>query len=411
MSAALLDVEQLAVSFVGRAGARTVVADVSFQLEPGEAVGVVGESGSGKSLSMLSLLGLLPDGAHARAAHARFDGRDLLSLTTAQLNAIRGREIAIVFQDPLTALNPVLTIGRQITEVIRRHFPVSKAEASHRAEQLLARVGIPDPALRLRQYPHQFSGGMRQRVTIAMALAGEPRILIADEPTTALDVTVQAEIVGLIQSLQRQTGMGVIWVTHDLALLARIAERVLVMYGGRLVEDAPAEHVFASPRHPYTQALLSNLRPRTSLPAQSGSSHVQGALAFAEGASVSVHTGGDAAAVGCPFAPRCPQAMDKCRATAPPLVAISERVRVACWAVGPEEPMARSLTSAPPSLPSPSAPTSPQSRTSPPPSGTSSTSLPSPSLSPPSGTSPQSTTLSSSLPSPTSPDVASLPKP
>jgi peptide/nickel transport system ATP-binding protein/oligopeptide transport system ATP-binding protein len=333
MSAALLDVEQLAVSFVSRAGARTVVADVSFRLEPGEAVGVVGESGSGKSLSMLSLLGLLPDGAHARAAHARFDGRDLLSLTTAQLNAIRGREIAIVFQDPLTALNPVLTIGRQITEVIRRHFPVSKAEARQRAEQLLARVGIPDPPLRLRQYPHQFSGGMRQRVTIAMALAGEPRILIADEPTTALDVTVQAEIVGLIQSLQRQTGMSVIWVTHDLALLARIAERVLVMYGGRLVEDAPAEDVFASPRHPYTRALLSNLRPRASVPMQSGSALAQGAADFAEGTSASVHTGGDAASVGCPFAPRCPQAMDKCRTTAPPLSAISERVRVACWAV------------------------------------------------------------------------------
>jgi oligopeptide/dipeptide ABC transporter ATP-binding protein len=347
MSAALLDVEQLAVSFVSRAGARTVVADVSFQLESGEAVGVVGESGSGKSLSMLSLLGLLPDGAHARAAHARFDGRDLLSLTTAQLNAIRGREIAIVFQDPLTALNPVLTIGRQITEVIRRHFPVSKVEASQRAEQLLARVGIPDPSLRLRQYPHQFSGGMRQRVTIAMALAGEPRILIADEPTTALDVTVQAEIVGLIQNLQRQTGMSVIWVTHDLALLARIAERVLVMYGGRLVEDAPAEHVFASPRHPYTQALLSNLRanlrPRASLPARSDAALSQSPPAFAEGASATVHIGGDAASVGCPFAPRCPQAMDKCRATAPPLSAISERVRVACWAVVPDEPMASSL--------------------------------------------------------------------
>jgi oligopeptide/dipeptide ABC transporter ATP-binding protein len=341
MSAALLDVEQLAVSFVGRAGARTVVADVSFQLEPGEAVGVVGESGSGKSLSMLSLLGLLPDGAHARAAHARFDGRELLSLTAAQLNAIRGREIAIVFQDPLTALNPVLTIGRQITEVIRRHFPVSKAEANRRAGQLLARVGIPDPALRLRQYPHQFSGGMRQRVTIAMALAGEPRILIADEPTTALDVTVQAEIVGLIQSLQRQTGMSVIWVTHDLALLARIAERVLVMYGGRLVEDAPAEQVFASPRHPYTQALLANLRPE--------------AASLAQGTSASVQAGGDAAAVGCPFAPRCPQAMDKCRTTAPPLSAISERVRVACWAVSPEEPMAASQTNGPTSPQSPQA--------------------------------------------------------
>jgi oligopeptide transport system ATP-binding protein len=328
MSAAILDIEQLAVSFTSRSGTRTVVADVSFQLEPGEAVGVVGESGSGKSLSMLSLLGLLPEGARARATHARFDGRELLTLTTAQLGAIRGREIAFVFQDPLTALNPVLTIGRQITEVIRRHFRVSKAEALRRAEQLLTRVGIPDPALRLRQYPHQFSGGMRQRVTIAMALAGEPRVLIADEPTTALDVTVQAEIVGLIQTLQRQTGMSIIWVTHDMALLARIAERVLVMYGGRIVEDAPAERVFAAPRHPYTQALLANLRPEVATSTQV--------------ASASVQAGGDAAAVGCPYAPRCPQVMDKCRATAPPLIVVSERVRVACWAVSAGAPNATS---------------------------------------------------------------------
>ncbi len=349
MSAALLDIERLAVSFVGRNGTRTAVSDVSFRLEPGEAVGVVGESGSGKSLSMLSLLGLLPDGAHATADHARFDGRELLSLTTAQRNAIRGREIAIVFQDPLTALNPVLTIGRQITEVIRRHFAVSKAEAARRAAQLLIRVGIPDPALRLRQYPHQFSGGMRQRVTIAMALAGEPRILIADEPTTALDVTVQAEIVGLVQSLQRQTGMSVIWVTHDIALLARIAERVLVMYGGRLVEDAPVEDVFALPRHPYTQALLANLNPAR-----------DAAAAPAQGASAAVQAGGDASAVGCPFAPRCPKVMDKCRAMAPPLVAISERTRVACWAVvGAHEPLATSPTNEPTSLRPPSAANAP----------------------------------------------------
>ncbi len=323
MSAALLDIEKLAVRFVNRSGTRTVVADMSFRLEPGEAVGIVGESGSGKSLSMLSLLGLLPDGARASATHARFDGRELLTLPTAQLNSVRGREIAIVFQDPLTALNPVLTIGRQITEVIRRHFPVSKAEALRRAGGLLARVGIPDPALRLRQYPHQFSGGMRQRVTIAMALAGEPRVLIADEPTTALDVTVQAEIVGLIQTLQRQTGMSVIWVTHDMALLARIAERVLVMYGGRIVEDAPVEHVFAAPRHPYTQALLANLRPESA--------------ALAQTASASVQAGGNAAAAGCPYAPRCPLAMDKCRTAPPPLVVVSKGIRVACWAVGAEE--------------------------------------------------------------------------
>jgi len=254
---ALIDVAGLSVSFA----TRKVVADVTFQLQPGEALGVVGESGSGKSLTMLSLLGLLPEGAHVQASHARFEGRDLLGLEAAELNAIRGREIAIIFQDPLTALNPVLTIGRQITEVIRRHFPaVTKTEANQKAQKLLVQVGISDPALRLKQYPHQFSGGMRQRVTIAMALAGQPRVLIADEPTTALDVTVQAEIVGLIQRLRREAGLSVIWVTHDLALLARIAERVLVMYEGRIVEDAPVEQLFTAPKHPYTQALLASQR-------------------------------------------------------------------------------------------------------------------------------------------------------
>jgi ABC-type dipeptide/oligopeptide/nickel transport system ATPase component len=298
---------------------------------------------------MLSLLRLLPEGAHALAARARFDGRDLLSLTTAQLNAVRGREIAVVFQDPLAALNPVLTIGRQIMEVIRRHFHVSKAEARQRAAQLLARVGIPDPELRLGQYPHQFSGGMRQRVTIAMALAGEPRVLIADEPTTALDVTVQAEIVGLIQTLQRQTGMSVIWVTHDMALLARIADRVLVMYGGRIVEDAPVESVFASPRHPYTRTLLANLRPGDTAPAYRGApahpdapthggapAHA-GALthsgAVASAGSARLQAAADPGAPGCPFAPRCLQVTDKCRVHAPPLSSIADRVRVACWAV------------------------------------------------------------------------------
>jgi oligopeptide transport system ATP-binding protein len=326
MSATLLEVEQLAISFVGRKTARTVVSDVSFQLEPGEAVGVVGESGSGKSLSMLSLLGLLPDGAHARAARARFDGRELLSMTRAQLNSVRGREIAIVFQDPLTALNPVLTIGRQIMEVIRRHFHVSKAEARERAMNLLARVGIPDPALRIRQYPHQFSGGMRQRVTIAMALAGEPRVLIADEPTTALDVTVQAEIVTLIQTLQRQNGLSVIWVTHDLALLARIADRVLVMYGGRIVEDSPVERLFASPRHPYTRSLLANLRPEIATTAHNGPR--------------ALHTAADPGAAGCPFAPRCTEVTARCVISAPALSRVAEDVRVACWAVrAGDEPM------------------------------------------------------------------------
>jgi oligopeptide/dipeptide ABC transporter ATP-binding protein len=310
----LLEVEGLSIAFA--AARLEVVRNVSFRLERGEVLGIVGESGSGKSLTMLSLLQLLPRGASARAVSARFDGRDLLSPPA--LQGIRGREIAIVFQDPLTALNPVLTVGRQITEVVRRHFGASAATARQRAVELLGQVGIPDAALRLRQYPHEFSGGMRQRVTIAMALAGEPRLLIADEPTTALDVTVQADIVNLIQSLRREKGLTVIWVTHDLPLLARIADRVLVMYAGRLVEDAPVLQLFAAPRHPYSKLLLGNLR------------HERNDSSALHSASTAVDSG----APGCPFAPKCPEVADRCRTQAPALASSGAGSRVACWAVG-----------------------------------------------------------------------------
>jgi oligopeptide/dipeptide ABC transporter ATP-binding protein len=319
MSASILDVEGLSISFGGPARRKQVVTDVSFKVEPGEALGIVGESGSGKTLTMLSLLRLLPRGADARAVRASFDGRELFSLTPAALQNIRGREIAIVFQDPLTALNPVLTIGRQITEVLRRHFRSSAADARRRAVELLASVGIPDPPLRLRQYPHEFSGGMRQRVTIAMALAGEPRLLIADEPTTALDVTVQADIVTLIQRLQREKGLTVIWVTHDLALLARIADRVLVMYAGRVVEDAPAGKLFAAPRHPYARTLLGSIR--------------QDAPRRNRAAPSIPLTAADAGAMGCPFAPRCAEARDQCRSVSPVLKVYGGDTRAACWAL------------------------------------------------------------------------------
>ena len=313
MNEPLLRVENLSVAFATRHGSHTAVSDVSFSLSAGETLGVVGESGSGKSLTMLSLLQLLPNGARARAARAQLGARDLLTLPRSDLDRIRGREIAIVFQDPLTALNPVVSIGRQITEVLRHHFKLDKAEARTRAIELLARVGISDPVLRLRQYPHQFSGGMRQRVTIAMALAGEPRILIADEPTTALDVTVQAQIVSLIADLLAQTRMGVIWVTHDLALLARIADRVMVMFAGRIVESASCEALFAKPQHPYTRALLANLRESA------------------------VPTGATAepAPQGCPFATRCAWVMDTCRSHMPPLSGAAHGGQVACWALNP----------------------------------------------------------------------------
>jgi oligopeptide/dipeptide ABC transporter ATP-binding protein len=314
MNEPLLRVENLSVAFATRHGTHAAVSDVSFSLSAGETLGVVGESGSGKSLTMLSLLQLLPNGARAHAARAQLGARDLLTLPRSDLDRIRGREIAIVFQDPLTALNPVVSIGRQITEVLRHHFKLDKAEARTRAIELLARVGISDPVLRLRQYPHQFSGGMRQRVTIAMALAGEPRILIADEPTTALDVTVQAQIVSLIADLLAQTRMGVIWVTHDLALLARIADRVMVMFAGRIVESASCEDLFAKPQHPYTRALLANLR---------------------ESAAPTAGATAEPATRGCPFATRCAWVMDTCRSDLPPLSRAAHGGQVACWVFGP----------------------------------------------------------------------------
>ena len=269
MSAPLLEVRDLSVRLPSRSGWVQPVRAASFTVRAGEALGVVGESGSGKSLSILALLGLLPRGAAVEAAAARFDGQDLLSLSPKELAALRGRQIAVVFQDPLTALNPVLTIGQQIAEVIRRHFGTSRADALSQARDLLAEVGVPDPDLRLKQYPHQFSGGMRQRATIAMALAGRPRLLIADEPTTALDVTVQAEIVSLVKRLQRERGMGLLWVTHDLALLARVADRVCVMREGCTVEEAPVDQLFAAPSHPYSRALLDAI-PRMERPSFEG---------------------------------------------------------------------------------------------------------------------------------------------
>ena len=320
MSATLIDVQGLSVSLGNRGRQRQVVADVSFKVAAGEALGIVGESGSGKTLSILALLQLLPRGAVAHAGRADFDGHGLLGRSQAQMAGIRGREIAIVFQDSLTALNPVLTIGHQITEVLRLHFSLSDADAQQRAAGLLTKVGIADPVLRLRQYPHEFSGGMRQRVCIAMALAGEPRVLIADEPTTALDVTVQADIVNLIQALQRDSGLTVIWVTHDLALLARIADRVIVMYGGRVMEDSGVRELFAAPRHPYAAELLGCVR-------HDASGRMPPKLAATRAVAAP-------AAAGCPFAPRCSEATDRCRASAPPLRAVGAGIKVACWARG-----------------------------------------------------------------------------
>ena len=249
---ALLEVSGLSIRF----GGTLAVDDISFTLGEGEAIGIVGESGSGKSATILAALRLHPAGTSIAGAFA-FRGEDISQLSDAALRDLRGGRIAMIFQDPLTAFNPLMRIGVQITEVLTRHRGLSRRDADAETIRLLTQVGIAEPARRARQYPHEFSGGMRQRVMIAQALAGDPALLIADEPTTALDPTVQAEIVRLIAGLRRERGMGLIWVTHDLALMAGIVDRVLVMKSGRIVEDAAVDDLYRAPHHPYTQALLA----------------------------------------------------------------------------------------------------------------------------------------------------------
>jgi peptide/nickel transport system ATP-binding protein len=255
----LLDVRDLRVTFRTRRGRLTAVDGVSFTVEPGEVLGVVGESGSGKSVSMLSTLGLIRDPNAGVTGTARFRGRDLLAAGERELRAIRGRDIAVIFQDPMTSLTPVYTIGWHIAEQIRAHEEVSRSEAEQRAVRLLAEVGIPNAADRVHAYPHQFSGGMRQRAIIAMALACNPALLIADEPTTALDVTTQAQILELMRRLRADHGSAIVIITHDMAVVSEIADRVLVLYGGRVVEQGPKTEVFRRPRHPYTWGLLGSV--------------------------------------------------------------------------------------------------------------------------------------------------------
>lgn len=317
MSAPLLRIEELRVGFRGTGGFIEAVRGVDFGVAPGEVVGIVGESGSGKSLSMLAVMRLL--GATARATGGRviFDGEDLLTATEARMREIRGRDIAMVFQDPQSSLNPALTIGRQVTDVVLAHRRVSTREARRIAIEALERVGIGEAGRRLDAYPHEFSGGMRQRALIAMAIACRPRLLIADEPTTALDVTVQAQIVNLIAELRRDLGLAVIFISHNLQLVAEIVDRVVVMYGGKVVEDGPASDIELAARHPYTRLL------RACVPSLHGP---LGPLAAIEGAPPRLGR----MPAGCPFAPRCPQAADTCEREMPPLVSDGAR-RIACW--------------------------------------------------------------------------------
>jgi peptide/nickel transport system ATP-binding protein len=315
----VLDVENLRISFPDAGNGRVYPVDgVSFSLDRGQTLALVGESGCGKSLTSLALLRLVPAPGRIEDGSAiRLGDTDVLSLQGESLRRIRGRRIGMIFQDPMTSLNPVFTVGDQIAEGVRAHFDLSRAEARRRALKLLQEVGIPDPAARLDAYPHQLSGGMRQRVMIAIALSAEPEILVADEPTTALDVTVQAQILEVLDRLRDSHGMAVLLITHDLGIVAGRADRVAVMYAGQIVEEAPTERLFARPSHPYTQGLFASV-PRITGPVErlspiGGSVPPPGAWP-----------------TGCRFRPRCPKAFDKSE-TMPPLLPVGSDHRMRCW--------------------------------------------------------------------------------
>jgi len=320
--ATLLEVQDLRTRFHTPEGTVYAVNGISYSLKEGEALAVVGESGCGKSVSMLSILRLIPiPPGEIVSGTALFLNMDLLEAEDSELQRIRGKEISMIFQEPMTALNPVLTIGRQITESLRTHLGMSQGQAVARAVTLLDWVGIPAARSRLGDYPHQFSGGMRQRAMIAMALACNPSLLIADEPTTALDVTIQAQIVELVAGLRQQAGMAIIWITHDLGVVAGLAERVLVMYAGYIVEKAEVDDLYVHPLHPYTQALLGAL-PRVDRRRDHRLKSIPGAPP-----SLLVEP------EGCPFAPRCEAVLDRCWTKNPTLRSMGPGHEVACWAV------------------------------------------------------------------------------
>ncbi len=318
--APVLEVSDLKTVFDTRDGQVHAVNGVSFAIAPGELLGVVGESGSGKSVTMMSIMGLLPSPpARVVGGDIRYQGRDVRAMSEAEMRDLRGGEIGFVFQDPMTSLNPVFTVGYQLMAPLRAHLGMSRADARRRAAELLGLVGIPDAANRLNDYPHQFSGGMRQRVMIAMALSCDPKVLIADEPTTALDVTIQAQILELIRELRQKLGMGIIWITHDLGVIAGIADRVMVMYAGQVVEQGEVAEIFSNPQHPYTRALLETV------PSVTGPRERR--LRTIEGQPPSLW----AAPAACPFAPRCPNAFARCLSENPWRLVIADGHDVACW--------------------------------------------------------------------------------
>src|SRR5215472_9472793 len=325
-NAPLLTVEGLQTSFFTRRGTVKAVDGVDFSLAPGETLAIVGESGCGKSVTALSLMRLVPDPPGRIVAGAvRLAGVDLLALDEEAMRDVRGKDMAMIFQEPMTSLNPVLTIGSQIAEVLRLHRPIGRAQAWRDAVDMLRLVRIPEPEQRAKAYPHQLSGGMRQRAMIAMALACHPKVLIADEPTTALDVTIQAQILGIILDLQRELGTAVILITHDLGVVAETAQRVIVMYAGRKVEEAPVAELFAHPQHPYTRGLMASI-PR--LPVMRGAAEgTAERLQEIPGMVPALANLPD----GCAFAPRCPHAEDRCRTAYPAYEEKRPGHFAACW--------------------------------------------------------------------------------
>ncbi len=321
MDAPLLAVRDLETAFQADEGVVQAVRGVSFSLAPGETLALVGESGCGKSVTALSIIGLLPPNGRIVGGRVELDGNDLVQASRTALRRIRGKRVAMVFQDSMTSLNPLITVGRQITESLNVHLGISGREARRRAAALLEEVGVPEPEKRLKQYPHQLSGGLRQRVAVAIAIAPDPAVLIADEPTTALDVTVQAQLLELLKREQEERGMALLLITHDLGVVAGMTDRLCVMYAGRIVEQGPTETVFEDPRHPYTTGLLESV-PRID-------GKLERRLPSIPGAPPPVWN----LPPGCPFRPRCHAAFGRCEEEDPSLEALEQGHEVACWAV------------------------------------------------------------------------------
>ena len=320
MNSALLEVKDLKTYFVTEAGIVRAVDSVSFTVSEKQVVGIVGESGCGKSMSALSILRLVPDPGLIAGGEIRFRGQDLLSSSESELESIRGNEISMVFQEPMTSLNPVFRVADQIAEVLLRHKQISKKEANLRVIELLHRVGVPSPEVRMRDYPHQLSGGMRQRVMIAMAIACNPRLIIADEPTTALDVTIQAQILSLLNDLRETHGMAILLISHDLGVIAEMAEQVLVMYAGRIVEQTGVKELFENPLHPYTQGLMRSVPGRMTGNGRNRLEPIPGVVPSLV-----------ALPLGCKFNTRCPWSFDRCFREEPELTAPAGGHPVRCW--------------------------------------------------------------------------------